>query len=194
MPLSRKRYAVQLLMEKTDLDNVPVVDAHSGYLLRTYRDGDETGLARVYAACDLGKTTPKAVREGIIHEPCFTPYRLFVAECAGDIVGTAAAWIEDDDPSAGYLHMVGLLPEHRGKGLGKALVCAAIRHTRSEGFRVQRLKTDDFRTAAICLYLSMGYYPLMSDPSHPARWEAIARGLNRPEISKKARPLPPQPA
>lgn len=168
----------QLRMEKCDLDRVPEVRVPEGYTLRTFRSGDQTGLAEVYAACELGCRTREDVQERLVMRPYFQPGRVFVMEYEGAIVGTATAWEEPSEPPCGYLHMVGVLPEHRGKRLGCALTVAAIRRHREEGFAVQRLDTDDVRLAAIRLYLRLGYRPLLTHPSHEVRWRAVLKRLS----------------
>jgi mycothiol synthase len=172
----------QLRLEKDDLDNVPLIPVPDGYRLRTYREGDEVGIARIYAASNLCYGIVEDVLENMIRQPCFTPERLFVVEYAGKLVGTAAAWIESGNPGVGYLHMVGTLPEHRGRRLGAILTVAAIGYSRNEGFMRQQVATDDWREPALRLYLDLGYYPLITDETHPARWEAVARKLGRPDI------------
>lgn len=176
----------QLYMEKSDLDNVPDIPVPDGYVLRTYQPGDEDGLARIYGASQLGTKTPEEVHAKILGDPRFTPERLFVVEHAGDLVGTAAAWVEKDDPQAGYLHMVGLLPGHRGKRLGALLTIAAIKQTYSEGFPVQRLHTDDWREPAVRLYLDLGYYPVYMHRDHLARWRTLGAKLDRIEAVLRA--------
>jgi mycothiol synthase len=184
----------QIKMEKTDLDNVPVIPVAEGYVLRTFREGDEAAIGRIYEACSLGMPTAGEVHEKIVQAPCFTPERMFLVEHieSDALVGTAAAWYRSDDPGFGYLHMVGLLPEHRGKRLGTLLVTSALRYTRDEGFSSQRLNTDDWRVDAIRLYLDLGYDPLCIDETHPPRWEALAVELNRPDTLARARFLKQQ--
>jgi GNAT superfamily N-acetyltransferase len=174
----------QLRLEKDDLDNVPDIPLPEGYAIRTYRPGDEVGIARIYGACSLGEGTIDQVQQGILSAPCFKPERVFVAEHVSELVGTAAAWIDAscNDPSAGYLHMVGVLPEHRGKRLGAILTIAALRYSRSEGFTRQQIATDDWREAALRTYLDLGYYPLIRDDTHIARWAVVSDKLARPEI------------
>lgn len=178
---------LQLKMEKDDLANVPAIAVPEGYVLRTFRDGDEAALGRIYAASDLGMTTAEQVRANLVGKPCFKPERVFVVEYHGEPVGTASAWWEGNDPEVGYLHMVGLLPDHRGKQLGALLTVAAIGYTRNEGFTAQRLDTDDWRLPAIRLYLDLGYYPLYLDDTHPDRWAALTGKLGRPEALERAR-------
>lgn len=177
----------QLVMEKGDLAGVPEPALADGYVLRNYREGDEAGLSRVYTAAFLGCETEEDVHEKMVAHACFTPARLFVLENKGHVVGTAAAWLEATDPGAGYLHMLGVIPDHRGKGLGKALTVATLHYTRDEGFTRQRLLTDDWRVPALCLYLGLGYYPVYTDDTHPERWEAIAEKLDRPEVVARAK-------
>lgn len=177
----------QLRLEKDDLEHVPVIPLPEGYVLRTFREGDEVGIARVYAESMLGNETPEAVRKTIMEHPCYTPQRVFVVEHAGTLAGTAAAWIANGNPGVGYLHMVGTLPEHRGRRLGSILTIAAIEYSRNEGFTRQQLATDEWREPALRMYLDLGYDPLITDDTHPARWEALVEKLGRPEILAHAR-------
>lgn len=177
----------QLRMEKTGLSDVPELAVPAGYVMRTFREGDEAGLAVIYAVSKLDKDTVEIVRQDILADPCFTPDRVFIAEYNGEIVGTASTWIAPDELDAGYLHMVGVLDAHRGKRLGAALTCAALRYSRFEGYDIQRLMTDDWREDAIRLYINLGFYPLVTDESHPMRWEAIGRRLGRPDIMERMR-------
>ena len=87
--LDKETAMSQLRMEKSDLDNVPVVPLPEGYVLRNYREGDEAGLGRVYAASSLGCETAELVRKRVIDRPCFTPARLFVIESTARIT---VAW------------------------------------------------------------------------------------------------------
>jgi len=178
----------QLRLEKDDLDNVPVIPLPAGCVLRTYREGDEDAIARSYRASALGdEATAETVRDTLVRQACFKPERVFLIECAGEPAGTAAAWLDDTCAGAGYLHMVGVMPEQRGKRLGAILTVAAIRYSREEGFTRQQLATDDWREGALRLYLGLGYRPLHLDETHPARWKAIAEKLGRPEILLRAK-------
>lgn len=177
----------QLKMQKDDLGDVPDLAVPEGYTLRNYRDGDEHGICVVYAESDLGTGTPELVREKILDASCFEPARLFVIETGDGIVATAAAWPNAAEPDKGYLHMVGVRPGHRGKRLGALVTLATIAYHRERGFTSQQLDTDDWREAALRLYLDLGYYPLLTDETHPARWQAIAEKLGRPDALERAR-------
>ena len=74
---------------------------------------------------------------------------------------------------SGYLHMVCVLPEHRGKQIGHALNLAALRWFRDRGFKEVWLSTDDWRIPAIKSYLRLGFEPFYPDDSHRERWQAV---------------------
>lgn len=185
---------IQLKMERTSDGELPRIPLPEGYSLRTYRPGDEHSLARIYEYSDLGSATPESLRKNILSHPCFRPERILVLEHEGQVVGTSAAWVEPSDPGAGYLHMVGVLPEHQGKRLGKLLTLEAMRLSQQEGFSTLRLVTDDWRLAAIRVYLGLGYVPLLMHPTHRSRWELIGHRLDHPGILDDAREALPQAA
>lgn len=176
----------QLKMEFRDFSTIPDIPVPENYVLRNYLEGDEAGLSRVYIAGDLGMETPELVREKLIEHPCFTPERMFVLEYDGEIVGTACAWANAQDSSKGYLHMVGVLDGHRGKHLGAFVTVATMKYHRGHGFTAQQLDTDDWREAAVKLYLDLGYVPVLVDDSHAARWRTLAAKLHRPKALAEA--------
>lgn len=176
----------QLVMERDNLAHFPKVSLPDGFRIRTYQEGDETGIAIVFAAAGLGPDNAEAVRRDMVEKPCFLPGRIFVVEHQGRIVGTASAWIDDAFPGAGYLHMVGVLPECRGLKIGAALVAATVGYSSAEGFARQVLKTDDWREAALRLYIDLGYYPVYADDTHPERWRILAEKLDRTAILARA--------
>jgi ribosomal protein S18 acetylase RimI-like enzyme len=185
-PAQNSQPLPQLFMEKDDLDRVPDVQLADGYHLRTFRPGDEAGMGRLYEMGELGQTTADQVRGFMLDHPCYRPERIFVVEHDGELVGTAAAWAPPEDPGVGYLHMISVSPEHRGQRIGLALTAACIRYSHQEGFKVQRLSTDDSRESAIRLYHGLGYYPTFTHESHPGRWKAVAEKMGLPELLQRA--------
>jgi mycothiol synthase len=176
-------------MEIDSLDELPKIVIGSEYTIRTFEPGDEAGLGRVYFASALNAETVEQVRSLLHAHPCFKPERVFVALAGDRIVGTASAWRSSRDPEAGYLHMLSVLPDHRGKNLGAALTVETLRYTRNEGLTVQRLLTDDWRRPAIRLYLSLGYVPIIVDATHQGRWQKLGLYLQQPDIVARARTI-----
>ncbi|MCJ7822097.1 MAG: GNAT family N-acetyltransferase, partial [Armatimonadetes bacterium] len=67
--------------------------------------------------------------------------------------------------------------EHRGRGLGRALVLSVLRRLREVGVASATLDTDDFRLPAIRLYLALGFRPELTHESHAERWRDVRREL-----------------
>lgn len=89
----------------------------------------------------------------------------------GNHVGTVTAYVNGE--GMGYLHMIGLLPEHRGRGLGKYLVRAGLWHLYDRKPQNIMLTTDEWRTSAVCSYLNEGFLPVDYDEDMAARWEQL---------------------
>jgi len=75
--------------------------------------------------------------------------------------------IGDDDselePGASHIRMLGVDPEARGRGVGRALMEASIERARSLGKRFVTLRTTDRMKPAQRMYESMGFE---LDPEH----------------------------
>jgi len=93
-------------------------------------------------------------------------------------VGTACAWRQSvDEGKVGYVHMLGVVPEHQGKGLGYALVLCTLHFFKDRGFQEAVLDTDDFRLPAIKTYLNLGFEPVYVDEGHLSRWKTVLAKL-----------------
>ena len=77
------------------------------------------------------------------------------------------------ETKAGLFHMVGSLPECRGKGVGKMLGNIGEHVLKTAGMQTASLKTDDFRIPAIKVYLGVGFRPDLSNEDFVQRWDAI---------------------
>jgi mycothiol synthase len=98
---------------------------------------------------------------------------------SGALVATAMA---QDNPSPelgldGEVGWVATDRAHRGRGLGRAVVVAAVARLEAAGYQHIYLKTDDHRLPAIRVYLGLGFEPLYYTDGMPARWEAIRARL-----------------
>lgn len=184
--------APQLQMRRPDLRGLPPVEVPEGYSIRTYQPGDEVAWCRIMnqglRPPEGGQWTPVLCRERLTRRPQFDPSGLFFATRGDELVGSTCAWtLQPGETEVGYLHMVCVLPEHRGHRLGYWLSLQVLHHLAERGFREARLFTDDFRLAAIQTYLQLGFQPEHSHPSHAERWLLILNRL-REEDRLPARP------
>jgi mycothiol synthase len=105
-------------------------------------------------------------------EPWFDPDGFFLADRDGKLVGFHWTKIhgpgdtpgERDHQAAGHAHepigevyVVGVDPDERGTGLGRALTLVGLRYLRSKGLFQVMLYVDESNTPAIGLYESLGF-------------------------------------
>ncbi len=57
----------------------------------------------------------------------------------------------------GRIHMIGILPEHRNKGLGRKLLLAGVSHLRNKNIKKIVLAVDQQNVSALKLYQSFGF-------------------------------------
>jgi len=57
----------------------------------------------------------------------------------------------------GRVHMCGVLPEFRGKGMGRILLFKALKNFWEAGTRIVSLTVDEQNTAAVSLYTTLGF-------------------------------------
>ena len=100
---------------------------------------------------------------------------VFFLDYNGEHIGTVTAYL--DDKQVGHIHMVGLRPEHRGKGLSKILVRLALRHLEEKHPKITELTTDEWRRTAIRSYLNEGFQPVEYDIGMQDRWELVLEDI-----------------
>ncbi len=170
--------APQLAMLRPDLKPLPRLSTPPGVGIRTFRPGDEAAWAAIMEGSLGSDWTPEKVREKLTGRPQFDPKGLFFAILNGRPVGSACAWrAAPEEQVRGNVHMVAVIPEARGLGLGKLLTLKVLLYMRRRGMREADLVTDDFRIPAIRAYLSLGFRPVHTHESHAARWEAVMRQI-----------------
>lgn len=96
-----------------------------------------------------------------------------------EVVPAARALFPTVAPEDGYLSRVALRPEFRGRGLGRALVEAALAHLRARGCARARLDVSDGNAAAVRVYEACGFSTLGvgADPGSGLTYRAMARAL-----------------
>ena len=166
----------QLFMRRKNLNDLPELLLSDGFTLRHFADGDEDAWEHII------KTTlfPMKFNEGISNVSFFSPERVWFICHDGTPVSTATAWLYDKNPeTTGYVHMVGTLPEWKGRGLGRLISLAVLHQMKREGKQDAVLHTDDFRLPAIHIYFSLGFEPEMNHESHELRWKQVYQELHK---------------
>ncbi|MGQ0562376.1 MAG: GNAT family N-acetyltransferase [Gemmatimonadota bacterium] len=172
----------QLEMYRPTLDGLPAVMVPPGYELRTYRPGDEHAWVAILKACVCADWTVDRVRSEVLSRPQFEPSGLFFAVDGGALVGSACVWRrKQSEHRRGMVHLIAVLPEHRGKGLGYQLTLSLLHWLRSRGFTDATLYTDDFRLPALRQYVRLRFEPLVRGSASREKWREISRKLSTEE-------------
>lgn len=88
-------------------------------------------------------------------------------------IATITAVEHPNYPGEGWYRMLGVRADAKGMGAGKLIALAALFALRDRGYTSALLSTDDHRTPAISLYLSLGFKPHYTHKSHKERWEQV---------------------
>lgn len=166
----------QLCMDR-NLKDIPDTSLE-GYHLRSYKPGDEVHWDKIiresFGMDDI------SFDAHMRNDSEYRPERVIFLCCDDIPVATASGWFKDEHGlDTGYLHMVGVLKDHGGKGLGAIVSYGALSAMKDEGRTRVVLNTDDFRIPAIKTYLKMDFRPVMTHESHARRWAHIFNRVGR---------------
>jgi ribosomal-protein-alanine N-acetyltransferase len=149
-----------LRMRRRLVGELPTAPMPHGYELRPLKEGEEAEWVAVKNAA-FPEDEPWSVEryaKDLGQAPCYELSRILVAERDGQLAGTTIAWEADyGQGPLGLIHWVGVRPEHRGSGLGKALNTAALRQLADRGYEEAWLNTSRQRRAAVQLYEGLGF-------------------------------------
>jgi len=172
----------QVLLRRPTLDGLPDTRVPEGYGLRHFRPGDETDWQAVYDAAfpDIPNRVREKVSE-LMGSDIWNPDRVSLACLADRPVACAVAWEPPwNAPVTGMVHWVATHPAHRRRGLGRAVVLNILRWMRDGGLRDAVLITEVHRTAALRLYLNLGFEPdFGAAVDMDRRWATVCENLLR---------------
>jgi mycothiol synthase len=154
-----------------------------GYQLRPYRDGDERPLLPLFAreGWELDSAHWRDYKDRAL------PNGLFILwhAASGIPVGTAGAIHNPRGPRyffpfGGALADLIVHPEHRGRGLGRALTALVVNRLLDAGYEHLWLGVQGFRLPAIKTYLKTGFVPFLHQTGLAERWERICAQIGWP--------------
>jgi len=76
-----------------------------------------------------------------------------------DLIGLVAVYCNAPDRDTAFVSNVSVLASHAGQGIARRLMQSAITHVQERGFCNLRLEVDPRATAALRLYLALGFQP-----------------------------------
>ena len=148
-----------------------------GFRIRTIEARDESALAGIIRATleEFGANHPGTVYDDPSTKHLFEVFKrdrsiYFVAEQNGHIVGGAGVFPSKGlPPGTCELVKMYLLPEARGKGLGRQLIDSCFSFAKEQGFRFMYLETMPELKKAISIYEKLGFHFLqgpLGDTGH----------------------------
>ena len=162
----------QLLM-RASLESLAPLDLPDDITIRSFCDGDEEAWSSIITS---SFQAPYDFNKFMKTDPSYDPERVLFAHINGVPVATAS-WYNTESfygVDTGCLHMVGALPEYKGRKLGFLISLAVMHKIKDKGYTYVVLQTDDFRLAAIKTYIKLGFeIDLKFHESMPMRWELV---------------------
>jgi len=127
--------------------------------VRGFRPGDEEELLRVNAAAFAAHPEQGSMDAGNLaermEEPWFDPAGLLVATDGERLLGFH--WTKQHSGTLGEVYVVGIDPAAQGRGLGRLLTLAGLRHLADRGVEQVLLYTESDNAPAIALYSRLGF-------------------------------------
>ncbi len=155
----------QFLELRLDIGRVDGLDVHPAIEWRYLQSCQEDELTKLQnrAFADTWGYKPNTVEE--------ITFRINLSTCSRqDIVvayeghrAVGCCWTgiscEEGEPSVrkGRIHMIGVDPDHRRKGIGRGLMTVGLTRLRNRGLMVAELTVDSENKAAYALYQSLGF-------------------------------------
>jgi len=140
--------------------------AYNNYLCRHLQPGEEDKLTQIQNRCFAGTWgyNPNTIEE-IAYSANLSncsPEDVFLT-CEGDKpIGYCWTRIDCEAEAAngerkGRIHMIGVDPDYRGRGIGKIALLAGLSYLKNKEVRVVELTVDSKNEAACALYHSTGF-------------------------------------
>ena len=132
-----------------------------GFSIRTWRDGDEPAWIRVKRAAFEDDTPDGWWSRTFGARYDFDPRGWHLCEHRGQVVGIAAAVVtrfpDTGEVMGCCIEWVGVVPQFRGLGLGRALVTACLNYAKPFKPNPMVLVTQPYRKSAVAIYQSLGF-------------------------------------
>jgi ribosomal protein S18 acetylase RimI-like enzyme len=82
----------------------------------------------------------------------------FVAEDeTGDLLGFLCGFLSQTNSEEAYIHFMGVSPEHRGEGIGRALYERFFEEVRAEGRTLVRCVTSPLNEESLAFHEALGF-------------------------------------
>ena len=156
----REFLELRLPLAEIELSNIP----HHSFTHRHLQSGEEDKLAQIQNLCFNGTwgynpNTAEDITYYLNLSHCFP--RDVVLFCDGDKTA-GYCWTKLSQETAkveskGCIHMLGVDPDYRGKGLGRIALLTGLAYLKNNGARIAEIVVDSENKTARNLYKSVGF-------------------------------------
>jgi ribosomal protein S18 acetylase RimI-like enzyme len=143
------------------LSDIPPLHMPVEYRVRAYRSGDEKSWVQLVNAAFATEKRASVRVKGAAFAGERGRVLFLEREADGELAGTVALlgdWF--DGRPVGQIEWLAVHPAHRRRGLGEALVVAALHDLRERGQTEALVETHPSLTAAVRLYERLGFAPV----------------------------------
>ncbi len=171
----------------------PQIELPKDYKFRSFQEDDEEAYVELMRKAGF-KDWPAEQVQNILNNP-LSPDGIYFTAFDGKLVATACALDRttknkrDATDRIGELGWLACDPAHRGKHLGKVVCAAVVNHFLLHSYCSISLLTDDWRLAAIKIYLGLGFEPVCDTAEMRWRWEKVCDelGWKIPDVHQSSR-------
>ncbi len=154
----------QLLHLHRHVRALPRAEPPAGAALHSFRPGsDEVPWLdlnnRIFAGHPENGTWTLEDLHARMAQPWFDPADLLMLDVDSELAGFCWLKVEERaEGRVGEVYVIGAAPEHRGRGLGRYLLGAGMRHLACRAADVAAIYVEQSNAAAVGLYASTGFH------------------------------------
>ena len=166
----------QLRMVRPSSSLVGIPDLPEGYELRQYRSDDEVAYKELFNLGFEGDRLEHTLAH-VLPAGFFVIAHVASGQLVASCVAERGGW--DGGHDRGILGWLIVDPSHAGLGLGTIVAAKVTNRLVEEGYGEPGLGTEDFRLAAIGIYLKLGWRPYLYMEDMERRWLETYERLGR---------------
>lgn len=157
----------EYVLNRRTLHNIPEINLAEGYTIRTVRGIEEAGAVAklhrdVFTTSDW---TEEQYRANMLN-PGYKAEREYLAvDSKGNFAAFTVTWLDELNKTV-LFEPVGTHPDHRRKGLAKALMFTVMNDLKDKGYETALVQNAGANDASKGLYLGIGFIPWQREDSY----------------------------